>query len=244
MGTRSASPSGNQCGRPRLPWVAKSVRTAPVATVNSLSWLLTDGSNDAKMMVLLSGDQAGVRRPATVMFALIEVRSSADECELFAVGREADGSVYIAQDLLRIAAEHGHFIERAEKLIFLGCFGEINVIAVGRKSEAVEDAHGRREDLHIAAGGHLADHQALHFAVAQHVDNVLAVRRNGYAGRFAGFGELHDAHILRVEGVLVAARFEDKESDGGSDERDYGDCGNQFTFVFCCFAQDDRGAAR
>ena len=55
------------------------------------------------------------------------------ECELLAIGREADGSVYIAHDLLRIAAQHGHFVERAEELIFLGGFSEINVIAVGEK---------------------------------------------------------------------------------------------------------------
>src|SRR5277367_6726422 len=155
------------------------------------------------------------------------VWNSADVGELFAVRREADAGVYIAHELLRIATEHRHFVERAEKLIFLGGFGEINVIAVGRKGEAVENADSGREYLHVAAGGHLADHQTLHFAVAQDVHDVLTVRRNRHAGRFAGFREFQDAHVLRVEGALVAARFEGEESDGcGGDERDYGYCGD------------------
>src|SRR5271156_5991724 len=106
------------------------------------------------------------------------VWNSADVGELFAVRREADAGVYIAHELLRIAAEHGHFVERAEELIFFRGFGEINVIAVGGKGEAVKDADGGREDLHVAAGGHLANHEALHFAIAQDVHDVLTVRRN------------------------------------------------------------------
>src|SRR5271154_3397082 len=155
------------------------------------------------------------------------VWNSADVSELFAIGGEADGSVDVAHHLLRIAAKHGHLIERAEELIFFRGFSEINVIAVAGKGEAVEDADGRREDLHVAAGSHLANHEALHFAIAQHIDNVLAVRRNRDAGRFAGFREVYDAHVLRVECALVAARFEDEESDSGNgDECDYSYCGD------------------
>src|SRR5580693_3029158 len=97
------------------------------------------------------------------------VWNSPDEGELLAVRREGDGGVYIAQYLLRVAPEHGHFVERTEELILFGGFAVIDVVAVGRKSEAVEDADGGRKNLHVAAGSNLADHEALHFAVAQDV---------------------------------------------------------------------------
>ena len=74
--------------------------------------------------------------------------------------------------------------------------------------------------MHVAAGGDLADHEALHFALAQDVHDVLAGGRDGHAGCFASFGELYDAHVLRVEGVFVAVGFEEDDSDGrDADER-------------------------
>src|SRR5450755_2968641 len=122
-------------------------------------------------------------------------------------------------DGLRLAAKDGHFVNIVVASDLLVGAIEINVVAVARERQTAEKFFVRWKHLNIAAGFNLANVEAFFACVREHIDNILAVRRNSYGGGFARLGQRGDAHVLNVQDGLVGSEFIDRESDGGDADK-------------------------
>ena len=71
--------------------------------------------------------------------------------------------------------------------------------------------------MHVTFGGDVADPEALLLAVGEHVNDVAAVGRDGYASGFAAVGEFGDLHVLQIQGVGAREKFVTGEGDDGQD---------------------------
>src|SRR5271168_199355 len=138
---------------------------------------------------------------------LIAVGDAADENELFSVRREAEGGVDVADQEARSAAQDRHDVEIAEIVGVFVRAREVDVVAIGRKTQASEEDGIGRENLDVAFRGHIADPQALLVALHAGIDNVAAIRRYGYVNCFSAVGEPGDAHVLQIEGTRARPEF-------------------------------------
>ena len=161
------------------------------------------------------GATIGVRYKET---NLSLVRIAAKESEAFTVGSKAGRGVDVPNNLHRRSAKNGDLKERTKERIFLAGNVVVDVVAIGRKRQAVKDDDIGRKDLDVAAGGNLANHEALPFAFEQNVHDILAVGRNGDTGSLAASREPADFHVLKVERRFAVGKFEIDEQASGDDE--------------------------
>src|SRR5271154_4918400 len=154
------------------------------------------------------------------------VGDAPDENELFAVRREAECGVNVADQEARSAAQDRHDVEIAEIAGVFVRAREVDVIAIGRKTQTGEEDGIGREDLDVALRSYIADPQALLVAIHERVDNVAAIRRYSHVNCFSAVGEPGDAHVLEIESARACPEFVGAEDCNSEHrQRDHGDSG-------------------
>src|SRR4029077_7206814 len=99
---------------------------------------------------------------------------------------------------MRGSPQGGHSIKKSiSAVIFLGS-DKIDVVGIGRKSQAEKYEFIRRYNLHVTAGSHLTNIQALLFAFNQSIDHIAPVWGNGDIKRIPALRDSPDRHTLRV----------------------------------------------
>src|ERR1700682_6335879 len=98
--------------------------------------------------------------------------------EALAVGRKSDGTVHILNEQPRGSAEHGSVVKRSDGLLGIVATDEVDVIAIGRESEAAVASGGGRDDLRVAAGGNMPEQEGLQAILVEDVEQVFSVGRN------------------------------------------------------------------
>jgi hypothetical protein len=132
---------------------------------------------------------------------------------------------------LRRATEDRIAIDEENGLDGVFRTAEVDIVAVGRKSETVVAARRGRKDLRVARSGDVAEPDALQAVIGDGTDDVFAVWGDGGVDGFTGVGDLGDGEILEGHCGFAAEHGEDAVACDGEDrERDDG-ADDEFAFV-------------
>src|SRR5580692_3948667 len=126
-----------------------------------------------------------------------------------AVWRERNIRIHVLRDDLRRATEDGNAIDEANGFDGIFRAAKVDVVSVGRKSEAVVAARCRGKYLRVARSGNVAEPDALETIIGYGADDVFAVGRDGGVDGFAGVGDLRDGEILEGHRSFAAEHGED-----------------------------------
>jgi hypothetical protein len=109
----------------------------------------------------------------------------------------------------------------------VGCFEEIEVVAVRGEGEVTVGGRGGRDDAGIAAGGNIAQPKSFLPVLVLGAEDELAVGRNGGLLRIACIGYLGDGKVLEGrfaaamdEGVDAVARHRKQSEDNNGADRE------------------------
>src|ERR1051325_4600431 len=103
-------------------------------------------------------------------------------------------AIYPFEQLDARAAEHRNFVERAG---VVGLDDIVKVVAIARESDAEVTSGRRRDNLRVVGGADLSEPEALLSRVAQDVDEVFTVGRDGRSCSFAVIGQARDVPCLK-----------------------------------------------
>src|ERR1700691_274694 len=145
--------------------------------------------------------------------------------EFLAVRREAYVRIDVCDELFWSTTEYWSTVQVLERAAADFRTNEIQVIAVRRKAQALVTHKCRSDDLGVAAGGNVAQPQALMAVVVDDVEDIFAVWGDGNERGFSGLGYLADGKVLersrlgaREEGVdAVGSRGDQKNRDQAGD---------------------------
>lgn len=103
----------------------------------------------------------------------------ANEGKALPVRGECNGAVDVLHNGLWRASQYRSSIKDAVIAAGIQGFEEIDVVPIRGKDETAIIGMRRRDDLGIAACGHVAQPEALKSVVVLHAKHVPAIRRNG-----------------------------------------------------------------
>src|SRR6266852_6176561 len=138
--------------------------------------------------------------------------------EALAVGRKGDGAVHVFDEKTGSSAQHGSVVEGSDGLLRVVAAHEVDVIAVGRKSEAAVARSGGRDDLRVASGGNVAEPEGLQAILVENMEQVFSVRRNPCYGDVTIVGEVFDRHCFDGQSFLMGQEGVNAEGGGYEDE--------------------------
>src|SRR5579872_5608732 len=114
-----------------------------------------------------------------------------------AIGRKTDAAVHVGENRSRCSAEDRNLVELRITGMLLIRPGEIDVVAVWRKSESTIAAFSGRRDLGDAVRGDVAHRETLLACIFDHMDHIFAISPDGGHERFAAVSKLADGHGLK-----------------------------------------------
>src|ERR1019366_2126849 len=99
-------------------------------------------------------------------------RIPSNEGDPLSIGRESDGSIDVLNQQTRSRSKGRHLVEVCQIESVLVAAHKVDVVAVWRERQSIEDHRVRRQDLHGALGSDLTHPQALFFPFPQHINNI------------------------------------------------------------------------
>src|SRR5580658_1847405 len=103
------------------------------------------------------------------------VRSPFEICEAVTVRRKADGAVNVNEQLFRSAAKHRHDVKGAQRVILRRSPREVEIIAVGRKSEPDVIVAECAQYLGVGIGGGIPHPESSLAAVVLHLGKKASI---------------------------------------------------------------------
>src|SRR5260370_20264364 len=95
--------------------------------------------------------------------------------EALAVGRKGDGAIHVLDKQARSSPEHRSVVERSDGLLGVLAADEVNVGAIGRKSEAAVARRSGRDDLRVASRGNMPKPEGLQAILLQNVEQLFSI---------------------------------------------------------------------
>ncbi len=162
---------------------------------------------------------------------------------MLAVGGKRDGTIHVANERARCAAEHGSLIEDGDGVLFFIAADEIEITAVGGEGDAEITSCGGRNDLRVAAGLDVAQLQSLQAVFIHDLREIFSVGRNCGERRVAIVREIFDGEMLKGNVCRFLNEFVNAEA--GCEENDQSDeaSDSRAEFVFLRDLKDDGAAA-
>ncbi len=114
------------------------------------------------------------------------------EGEALAVGRKGNGAVHVLDKQARSSAEHGSVVQGSNGLLGVLAADEVNVVAIGRESEAAVARGGGRDDLRVASRGNMPEPEGLQAILLQNVEQVFSVGGDSGEEDVTVIGEIFD----------------------------------------------------
>ncbi len=150
-----------------------------------------------------------------------------------AVRRKGNGAVNVLDEQTRGSAEHGRVVKGRDGLLGVVAAHKVNIIAVGRKSEAAVARCGGRNYLRVAPGGNVAKPEGLQAIFVENVEEVFSVWGNPCKEDVAVVGEIFDGHCFDGQSFFVGQKRVNAE--GRGDDHEEGnpkhEAGAEFVFA-------------
>src|SRR5258708_17420938 len=137
-----------------------------------------------------------------------------------AVGRKGNRAVHVLDKQTRSSTKHGSVIQGSNGLLGVLAADEVNVIAIGRKSEATVGRGRGRDDLGVASRGNMPEPEGLQPIFLQDVEQVFSIRGDSGEEDVTVIGEVFDRHAFDWQSFLVRQERINAEGRGG-DKEDY-----------------------